>query len=63
VIFRSARGELFLFVSTPNSPVLYAYLAGGAANLGDTFSNDDFTNKLMQILGRMFGADCPASVS
>jgi lysine-specific histone demethylase 1 len=60
--FRCARGELFLFASNPNSKVLSVYMAGAAANLGDNFSNDDLSNKLMQILGKIHGADCPSGV-
>ena len=63
VEFRSARGELFLFVSNPNSKVLSVCSVGAAANLGDSFSGDDLSNRLMLILGKIFGADCPGAVS
>jgi lysine-specific histone demethylase 1 len=35
-------------------------LVGSAANLGDSFSRDDLTSKVMQNLSKIFGADCPA---
>ncbi|KAI6204166.1 hypothetical protein M3Y94_00640900 [Aphelenchoides besseyi] len=55
-----ARGEFFLYTSAPNSRILTVHMAGAAANLNDSFSMQDLSNKVMQILGRIFGQDCPA---
>lgn len=58
----SSRGEMFLFFSNGESPVLVGLLAGESATLGDRFKDDVIVNRAMAILSSIFGTSCPKRV-
>eukprot|EP01119_Soliformovum_irregulare_P015261 TRINITY_DN4278_c1_g3_i1.p1 TRINITY_DN4278_c1_g3~~TRINITY_DN4278_c1_g3_i1.p1 ORF type:complete len:637 (-),score=173.54 TRINITY_DN4278_c1_g3_i1:92-2002(-) len=58
----SNRGEFYLFVNMQKvveSPVLVAYISGGAALQTETLSGEEVVNKAINILQRIYGASIP----
>lgn len=57
-----ARGEMFMFFSNGQSPVLTGLLAGESANVIDKKREEFLINKAMNILQNIFGSSCPKKV-
>lgn len=57
--FRSSRGEMFLFFSNGESPVLTGLLAGESAAIGDRVKEELLVKRAMAILGNIYGPACP----
>ncbi|KAI1711721.1 flavin containing amine oxidoreductase domain-containing protein [Ditylenchus destructor] len=54
-----SRGEMFLFFSNGESPVLVGLLAGEAAAVGDQVKEELLVHRAMAILSNIFGNACP----
>ncbi|KAI1710204.1 flavin containing amine oxidoreductase domain-containing protein [Ditylenchus destructor] len=54
-----SRGEMFLFVSNGESPVLLCLLAGESASIGGQVKEETLVQRAMDVLGNIFGNACP----
>lgn len=61
IFFSSARGEMFLFFSNGDSPVLIGLLAGESASIVDKVNEEHLVAKAMLILTTIF-PQCPKKV-
>lgn len=59
----SNRGELFLFWSIYNAPVLLALVAGEAANKLETYSDDVIIGRALTVLKGIYGSSNVPQVS
>jgi monoamine oxidase len=62
VFNRASRGELFLFYSNGDLPILIGLFAGESATITSKIDEKVILQKAMEALKRIFGNNCPVQV-